>query len=251
MNPFLLQGKLILVTGASSGIGRATAILCATLGAKVILLGRNKAMLEETLAAMQVNDHALVQFDLLNFDGLAEKMQAITSTYGLLTGVAHCAGIHMTKPLRMLNAGNIDDMVRANVTTGILLAKALRLKSISSRPASIVFLSSVVANVGQAAIVPYALTKGALVAAVKSLAIELAPEGIMINAVLPGVIDTPMTKKLFEKMGEAKIQAVKEAHALGLGTPHDVACSIVFLLSPAARWITGSCLTVDGGYTAI
>lgn len=251
MGPFSLQNKTVLVTGASSGIGRATAMLCAELGAKVILLGRDTFALEVTLQGMPGTEHVIVQYDLLDFNSIPKMIQNVVSSHGLLDGIAHCAGIHMAKPLRMLSVENIDDIVKMNVTTGILLAKAFRHKTISTRPAAIVFLSSVVANVGQAAVVPYALSKGALVAAVKSLAVELSAEEITVNAVLPGVIETPMSEKLFQKMGESQIETVKNAHLLGLGTPRDVACSIAFLLSSAARWITGSCLTVDGGYTAI
>ena len=112
-------------------------------------------------------------------------------------------------------------------------------------------MSSVVAVVGQPAIVPYAISKGALLAATRSLAIELAPEQIRVNAVLPGVINTPMSDRLFDQMGDAQVNGVKAAHPLGLGEPSDVANAIAYLLSPAASWITGTHLVVDGGYTAI
>jgi len=251
MDYFSLEGKNILVTGASSGIGRATAILCAQQGARVILLGRKFEGLEKTLTLMSGNGHLLIQFDLLQLDDIVSVLQKIVAECGLLHGLAHCAGIHSAKPLRMLTTENIHEIVQANVVTAILLAKAFRNKLVSDRPSSIVMLASVVATVGQPGVVAYALSKGALVAATKSLAAELAPEQIRINSVLPGVIKTPMTENLFAKMGDAQITAIQNAHLLGLGEPEDVACSIVFLLSQAARWITGSCLVVDGGYTAI
>lgn len=253
MSYFDFTGKVILVTGASSGIGRATAICASRLKAKVILLGRNKHGLEETLSQMSYldNGHGIVEFDLLELNQISEMMKQISSLYGALDGLAHCAGIHMAKPLRIINENDIEIVMKMNVTTGILLAKAFRNKQVSNRPGSVVLLSSVVATVGQSAIVPYALSKGALVSGAKSLAVELAVENIRVNVVLPGVVSTPMSEGLFSKMGQDQIEGIKKAHLLGLGEPDDVAHSILFLLSNAAKWITGSCLTVDGGYTAI
>ncbi len=248
---FSLSGQTILVTGASSGIGRACAVTCASMGARVILLGRNVAALEETKTMMSINDHVISPLDLMLFDSIPAKLQEIAQSFGPLSGLAHCAGIHMTRPLRMLSADNIADIIKMNVTTGILLAKAFRHQLVCSKPASVVFMSSVVGLVGQAAITPYAMSKGALLAATKSLAIELAPEEIRVNAVLPGVINTPMSEQLFEKMGQTQIDEIKAAHPLGLGEPDDVANAVAYLLSPAARWITGTHLIVDGGYTAI
>lgn len=253
MSYFNFEGKVILVTGASSGIGRATAILASQLNAKVILLGRNKNNLEETLSKMSFldNDHGIVEFDLLDFNKIDEMIKKISIVYGALDGLAHCAGIHMAKPLRMINESDIEYIMKMNVTTGILLAKTFRNKQVSNRPASVVLLSSVVATVGQSAIVPYALSKGALLSGAKSLAVELAAEKIRVNVVLPGVVCTPMSEGLFSKMGQDQVEGIKKAHLLGLGEPDDVAHSILFLLSDSAKWITGSCLTVDGGYTAI
>ena len=250
-NAFSLAGQTILITGASSGIGRACAITCSGLGARLVLMGRNVGALEETLSMMHPCQHVITPFDLLELHLIQNTLQELTQSVGLLNGLVHCAGAHMMRPLRMLTAENINDMMTINVTTGILLAKAFRHKLVSVKPASLVFMSSVVAQVGQPAIVPYALSKGALVAATKSLAIELAPEQIRVNTVLPGVIDTPMTDKLFEKMGQDQIDGIKKAHPLGLGKPSDVANAVAYLLSPASAWVTGSNLIVDGGYTAI
>ncbi len=246
-----LQNKTILVTGASNGIGRVTVELLAKLGARVVLVARNQELLKDIVKSLPGAGHIVCPFDLSQVNEIGAFIAKISSEYGLLDGLVHAAGIHMAKPLRMLSAENLEDIFRVNVTAGIMLAKAFRQKTVSARPASIVFISSVVALVGQPAVSAYAMSKGAICAATKSLAAELAPEQIRVNAVLPGVVMTSMTQNLFDKMGAEQIELIKKAHPLGLGQPLDVANMIAFLLSDAAKWITGTDMIVDGGYTAI
>ena len=215
------------------------------------MLGRNIAGIEETLTMMRPNQHVVIPFDLMALDLIQTTLQGIAQSIGQLNGIAHCAGVNMTRPLRILSVENITDIININVTTGMILAKAFRNKQVSVRPASLVFMSSVLAVVGQSATVPYAISKGALVAATKSLAIELAPEQIRVNAVLPGVVKTPMSDRFFETMGQTQAEKIKAAHPLVLGEPSDFANAVAYLISPAASWITGTNLFVDGGYTAM
>lgn len=251
MNLFDFTDKNIIVTGASSGIGAATAKLLAGLGAKVILVARNEALLQEVLQSLPSNGHIISVFDLHKSNEMNPWLLELAQQTGPIDGLVHCAGIHMARPLRLVTAENMEEILRINVTAGIMLAKAFRQKQVSSRPAAIVFLSSVVGMVGQIGVLPYAASKGAVIAATKSLAVELASEGVRVNAVLPGVVKTPMSDKLFDMMGPTQIELIEKAHPLGLGEPQDVANAIAFLLSDAAKWITGSCLTIDGGYTAV
>ncbi len=244
-------GKTILVTGASSGIGAETAKVLATLGARIVLVARNQELLHQVHQSLSGENHTLAVFDLNQASEISTWLLAITAKTGLIDGLVHCAGIHMARPLRFLTSENMADILKVNVTSGLMLAKAFRQKQISARPGSIVLLSSVMGVVGQAGVTPYAVSKGAVIAATKSLAVELAPENIRVNAVLPGVVKTPMSDKLFDMMSKEQIALIEHAHLLGLGESIDVANSIAFLLSDAAKWITGTCLTVDGGYTAV
>ncbi len=246
-----LQGKTILVTGASDGIGRASAALFAQLGAKVILVARNEEKLKEVYRSLVGTSHVIAPFDLKNLEEIPVFLTRLAGEHGLLHGLLHAAGIHLVRPLKLITPQNLEDIFKVNVSAAIMLAKGFRQKTVSQRPASLVFISSVVALVGQAAISPYAMTKGAIMAAAKSLAIELAPEQIRVNSILPGVVMTAMTESLFAKMGEEQVMAIKKMHPLGFGEPIDVANMVAFLLSDAARWITGTDMMVDGGYTAI
>lgn len=153
-------------------------------------------------------------------------------------------------PLRNVNSSAVRDLFALNVTTAFMLAKGLRHKQVRKSSSSIVFISSAVGLVGQPGVSVYSSTKGAILSMTKSLALELAREGIRVNAVCPGVVNTSMTKGLEKAIGQENFQTVIDAHPLGLGEPVDVANAILFLLSPSSRWMTGSALTVDGGYTA-
>lgn len=251
INPMDLTGKTIMVTGASSGIGQATSILLSQLGAKVILVARDLEALKLTQAHMAEGPHHLAVFDLLQTDAIPLWMKDLSQKIGALDGLVHCAGTHVAKPLRMINTETMNNIMQLNVNAAIALAKGFRQKNVVNMAGSIVLLSSVVGLVGQPGITAYAASKGAIIAITKSLSLELALEKIRINCVVPAVVHTAMSDKLLGMMTPEQIKAVHAQHPLGLGEPIDVAYAIAFLLSTAARWITGSHLVVDGGYTAM
>lgn len=251
-NPMELKDKTILVTGASSGIGRATSILLSQLGAHVVLAGRNIETLTETKSLMEGTHHTMGVIDLSQTDSIPMWMKELVTTTGPLDGAVHCAGSHVAKPLRMVTTETMSQIMELNLYAAVGVAKGFRQKTvIGKNGGSLVFLSSVVGLVGQAGIMPYAASKGAIIAITKSLAVELAAEKIRVNCVVPAVVNTAMSKKLLGMMLPEQVKAIEAQHPLGLGEPLDIANAIAFLLSSASRWITGSHLVVDGGYTAI
>jgi NAD(P)-dependent dehydrogenase (short-subunit alcohol dehydrogenase family) len=252
LDPFLLNGKNILITGASSGIGRATAIQCAEMGARVILLGRDHDRLENTLSGMaNASEHLIYSVDLTDYDAVHEIVKDSVQKVGRISGVVHSAGISTTLPIKLLTPEKLDKFFRTNVHGAINLTKLVtRLAVMAEGGGSIVFISSVMGAVGEAGKTLYSLTKGALHAGAKSLAIELASRKIRVNCIAPGVVESPMSNNAVYSQDEQLLEKIRSLHPLGFGKAEDVAYASVYLLSDAARWITGTTLFIDGGYTA-
>jgi len=250
INPWNLTGRKILVTGASSGIGRATSVLLSDLGASVVLVARNREQLRHTVSLMSGDSHRIEVRDLFDVESIPSWLGAVTQEAGPLHGLVHCAGIHSIRPLRFLGVDQIDQSLRLNVTAAIQLAKGFRQKNVFAAPASVVLLSSVLGLVGQSGATVYTASKSAIIGVVRSLALELASDGIRVNCIAPGQVHSEMTEKLEKSLAPDAFRAIEQLHPLGIGTPQDVAHAIVFLTGETGRWITGSTLIVDGGYTA-
>lgn len=248
--PFHMAGQTVLVTGASSGIGRAACIVLSRLGARLVLSGRDRERLNLTLRSLDGCDHLIEPFDLTELEDIPSWLKSVGEKSGPLGGLVHCAGTQITVPLRLTTAQKVAELMGVHACAAIALARGFRQKEVCARGSSIVLVSSVMGLVGQPGRCAYSAAKGALVALTRSLAVELAREQIRVNCVAPGVVLTEMTQDFFRTLTEEQVASVTAMHPLGLGTPEDVAYSIAFLLSGAARWITGSTLVVDGGYTA-
>ena len=249
-NPFTLENKNILITGASSGIGRQCAIDFSKMGAKVVLIGRNEQRLAETLSQMEGEGHLVETYDLTRFDKLQDTVKEIVSKMGPIDGVLHCAGISTTEPLKLTTPERLDEFFKANVYSAILLSKEVcKLMNYNKEGASIVFFSSVMGLVGESMKSCYALTKGALISGMRSLACEYAKKKIRFNCVCPGVIETPINANQ-PYMKDPILRAEFESkHLLGIGKCSDISNACIYLLSDASRWVTGQNLIVDGGYT--
>ena len=216
-----LNGKTLLVTGASTGIGAACALEASRYGARVALLARREPALRELEATLTGDGHLVVPYDLADLDGIPDLVRTVSDRMGRLDGMVHAAGAHSTVPLRSMRHGDISSMFETNVTTAFMLAKGFRHKSVRGAKPSIVFIASAVGLVGQPGVSIYSATKGALITLTKSLALELAREGIRVNCVCPGVVMTRMTQALREQIGAENFQAVTDAHPLGLGVSMD------------------------------
>jgi 3-oxoacyl-[acyl-carrier protein] reductase len=249
-NPLQMQGRRVLVTGASSGIGRETAILFSRLGAQVALVGRNAERLADTASSLDGKGHHVEVFDLTRNDDIPEWMRELCGRIGPLSGLAHCAGAQMTRPLRMTSTDNLETLMRVNVGSALALAKGFRQRGVCHGDGSIVFLSSVTGIVGESGRAAYSASKAALIGLTRSLAIELVRDSIRVNCIAPAVVRTPMWEETQAVLTPEQIAAIESKHPLGLGTPLDIAHAVAFLIAGTGRWITGTTLVVDGGFTA-
>ena len=249
-NPFSLSGKNILITGASSGIGRQCAITASALGAHVILLGRSSERLQETADLLSSNQYKLLAIDITAYEETTLGLEKLLGTLKI-DGIIHAAGISTTLPLRNITPEKLHPFFETNVFAALNITKLVtKTKFANPNGMSIVFIASVMGIVGELGKTTYSLTKGALVAGAKSLALELAHKKIRVNCVLPGVVESPMSASAVYAQDAASYDKIKSYHPIGLGKPEDVANACVFLLSDGSRWITGTNLIVDGGYTA-
>ncbi|MFA5531198.1 MAG: SDR family oxidoreductase [Thiohalomonadaceae bacterium] len=242
-----LTGRKILVTGASSGIGRETSILLSQIGADVMMIGRNGEELEKTFEKMEEGKHKVFSFDLSNLKDISLLIDRIVSIDDRkLNGLVHCAGISVKLPLRNLDYKAMDETMRINYYSYIELVKNYALRKNSSG-GSIVGISSIASPMGEKAQTNYSASKAAMDAATRTLAQELCSKGIRINTVLPGMTKTKMTQKTAEALEAGEKPAVMERQLLGMCEPIDIANMVAFLLSDASRFITGRSFYVDGG----
>lgn len=247
-NPFYLSGRTILVTGASSGIGCQVAIWLSIQGAKIILVARNIERLESTLSLLQGDGHSIEVFDFLSDADVSAWLKNVVKKTGPLSGLVHAAGIQLTLPIRATTMSQWERIMETNVTSAFSLIKAFRQKGVYEKGSSIVLLSSVMAKAGQPGLIGYCTSKGAIESMVRAAASELACEGIRVNSIAPGHVRSEMADVLKSIIGSDSMLNIEKKHPLGFGEPLDVAYAVNYLISPAARWVTGTSLIVDGGY---
>ena len=241
-NPFSLEGKTVLVTGASSGIGQATAIECAKMGAKVVITGRNIERLQETFDQLEGEGHLQIVADLNSEDEISKLVEQCP----VLNGLVNNAGRGKSKPVNFIGLQDLQDVYQTNLFGVALLTKMLLKKKKIAKEGSIVFTSSISAYMTAAGLSIYASSKAAVAAYMRTCAIELGPKGIRANAILPGMVETKLINS--GTYTDEDKQNDLALYPLGrYGRPEDIARAMVFLLSDASAWITGAELVVDGG----
>jgi NAD(P)-dependent dehydrogenase (short-subunit alcohol dehydrogenase family) len=241
-NPFSLEGKTVLVTGASSGIGRAIAIECSRLGAKVIATGRNEKRLSVTLDMLEGKDNMILTAELTN----GGSLDNLISKLPMLDGIVHSAGISKRLPLKFIKEEDLENLHKINFVAPLLLTQKVYKNKLLSSEASLVFISSVAVNYASIGSIMYMSSKGALNSFVKGLAYEVSAMKIRANVIQPGMIDTDLSSILSD---EDKLKDLANYPLGRYGKPEEVAFAAVYLLSDTAKWITGSILTIDGGLT--
>lgn len=242
-NPFSLTGKTILVTGASSGIGHATAIECSKMGAKLIITGRNEERLQQTFESLEGDGHQQIAIDISTQEGVNKLVENVSSVDGLFNN----AGVSVTKPIGFIKGDLIDYLFDINVKTPILLTNMMVKKKKINKGGAIVFTSSI----GRYVVTPgnnlYAGSKGALSSFMRGAAVELAGKNIRCNAILPGMIETPIMKGK-GSISEEQWEINKQKYPLKrFGTPEEVAWLVIYLFSDASKFVTGSEFIIDGG----
>lgn len=242
-NPFSLEGKRILITGASSGIGQAIAIQCSRLGATMILVARNEERLQKTMSLLDGCGHEYLTCDL----GRRDEVEALVSNVENLDGLVNNAGFIITRPLQYIDYGHLDSILEVNTLAPIILTSRLVKQRRLNKGASIVFTASLAGTKGGTfGNSLYSASKAAIDGFVKNAALELASKKIRVNAVCPGMVETSIFSAGL--ISEEQLELDAKKYPLGrYGKPDEIAYAVVYFLSDASSWTTGASLVIDGG----
>lgn len=247
-NPFSLIGKTILVTGASSGIGRGIAIQCSKMGATIVVTGRNEERLNETLQMLEGDGHKVIAADLSKQD----YIDHLVAKCPVLNCYVHSAGVLKLCTTKSVNRQVLEESIETNTIAPIMLTNGLLRKKKLKAPSSIVYISSLSGVfIGGTGEISYSATKGALSGYMKTAALELAPRNIRVNTICPALVPTDLSRQYHEIVPEDMLKAeIPTKYPLGrIGAIDDVANAAIYLLSDASSWITGINLVLDGGLT--
>lgn len=244
-NPFSLESKTILVVGGSLGIGRATAVQCSRQGARVIVIGRNKKRLQETMTNMQGEGHSIYSVDITDENAVMEFLPQLSS----LDGLVLCAGVGAMKPFAFGTREEYDRVFNLNFFATVEFLRLLVKKKKLNKGSSVVIVSSIGGvfdhTPGNSI---YGASKAAINSTMKYCAVELAPKKVRVNSVCPGMVNTPFNSP--DILTEEQLNRDIEKYPLKrIGEPEDIAYGIIYLLSEASSWVTGHSLVIDGGIT--
>lgn len=245
-NPYSLEGKTILITGASSGIGRRTAIECSKMGATLVITGRNQERLNDTLASLEGEGHLTFAGDLTD----DTAMEALMEQLPPLNGVFFCAGVTDTTPAKFIDEDKIERVFSINIKSPMLLTKWLVKKKKIQAGASLVYMSSYGAEVVTPGLGIYAASKGAVNSFMRTIATELSARKVRANSIMAMMVQTELIDTL-GSLSKEDIEKDEAKYPLGYGKPEDIAFAVIYLLSDASKWVTGSIIKMDGGSTLL
>lgn len=246
-----ISDKVFLITGASSGIGRSISRTCHEFGAKLVLLGRDEEKMLETTACMDPDSFHTILVDLADLGAVENAFDVAVTKMGKFNGFCHSAGYEKTLSIKAMKPIHYQNMFNINAVAGFEIARLLsKNRFCSELGSSFVFMSSITSLVSRVGLAAYSASKGAIVSASKAMALELATKNIRVNCVSPGTVMTPLIEKFINQLEPEPRQRRLDEYPLGLGEPEDVANLVAFLFSDRSRWITGSNIVIDGGYTS-
>lgn len=241
-NPFSLQGKTVLVTGASSGIGRAIATACSRMGATIVATGRNVQKLAITNEALEGEESLVIPADLTN----AEDIKNLAAQAPKLDGIVHCAGIGHRMPAKLLTTAEVERVMNSNFMSAVSLQTELMNAKKLNKASSVVFVASAAPQMPAFGNAAYTASKAAIIGYAKCLALELAPRGIRVNCICPAMVWTDLIMQ--EGVGKEELEQAQQKYPLKrYGQPEDIANLAIYLLSDASQWMTNSCIDITGG----
>lgn len=241
-NPFTLEGKTILITGASSGIGRSIAISCSLMGATIVANGRNVQRLEATVADLNGEGHQMIAADLT----LTDDVKRVALQTPTVDGIVHCAGIGHRQPTKLLTGPVVEHVMKTNFLSAVSLQTELMNAKKINKAASIVFVASAASHMPAFGNAAYSASKAAIIGYAKCLALELAPRGIRVNCICPAMVWTDLIMQ--EGVGKEELEQAQIKYPLKrYGQPEDIANLAIYLLSDASSWMTNSCIDITGG----
>ncbi len=243
--PFQLQNKTILITGASSGIGEQVAISCSKMGAKVIITGRSTERLSKTFSLLQGSGHSQFACDLMD----EEKRNEFIDSCNALDGLVHSAGIVVPVPVKFIAEKHIRQALGINFESAMLIVTRLLKNKKLNANASLIFFSSVSVNYPYSGGSLYSASKAAIEAYSKNLALEISPKKMRSNCIKPAMVSTPLYEETKNQVMYQDTATYEKKYPLGIGTPEDIANAAIYLLSDASRWVTGTDLIIDGGFS--
>lgn len=246
-NPFTLEGKSILITGASSGIGRSIAVECSRMGASLILIGRNESLLKETISLLNPGNHNYYVCDITD----DSQVEVLYKELIAIDGIVHSAGIGLTLPFKFTSKEKLESLMHVNFEAPVLLTQGLLKRKLIKKNSSIVYISSIdgpiTGHIGNSI---YAASKSALLGMAKVQAVELAAQQIRVNCVLPGRVDTPFIHR--DNISKEQVEKNQLLYPLKrYAKPEEIAYYVIYLLSNASSFTTGSGLVIDGGFTLL